>query len=729
MRNRVFMAAALVLAAAPVTWAQTPPTRPQPTNPVQIGESGFTGRPFGTVDFLGRFTQVDGDEARFQRYRDLRGGPAVNDFLFGRRTETWTLSGQAWNVGYRDQKYQVDYRNVGRLEASFLWDQIPMFISRDTSTLYSELAPGTLRLEDALQQSIQSGATTLRNYEDQAVRFDLETMRKIGQADVAFTVSPEMDLTFTATHTARSGELPYGGTFGFNNAVEVPAPIETRTTDFRSALEWGNDDGMLRVGWDGSVYDNDVQTLVWDNPLRYGPDASGTPSQGRLALWPSNTLNYLHGLGAYNFARRGRVSAYVALGRGKSNETLLPHTINTALPTIPLARTTAEAEQQTTITQLTFSMRPTSIFFLNAKYRYADVDVQTPVFERAGSVAYDSSASTTAGPSEYHSVKRSTFDADAAFEVLPFTSLKVGYSALGSDYQHRIWETSHENVFRFSLDTTSNPILMLRALYENRSREGEGFEPEALVEVGELLGMRHYDVADRDRQRFTLIATLLPGGIFGVNLSAGIGRDEYPEGTHGLQTFDSNQYAVAVDVVPNDVYSFRVDYGWENYDSLQRSRNATSVADQLNPIRDWTTTYDGKVRYADATFDITEAIERTNVRFMVDWSSSDDTYVYGLAPGSPLTPPQQLPPVTYELLRGSVDVSYAIASNVRVGAAYWYEDYNVEDFALGPDTLSGIALPPVQPGQPVTATNALLLGYQYRPYTAHVGFVRVTYLW
>ncbi len=55
--------------------------------------------------------------------------------------------------------------------------------------------------------------------------------------------------------------------------------------------------------------------------------------------------------------------------------------------------------------------------------------------------------------------------------------------------------------------------------------------------------------------------------------------------------------------------------------------------------------------------------------------------------------------------------------------------YNVQDFALGPTTLSGIALPAVQEGQPVAATNALLLGYLYRPYTAHAGFLRLTYLW
>jgi hypothetical protein len=449
-----------------------------------------------------------------------------------------------------------------------------------------------------------------------------------------------------------------------------------------------------------------------------------------MALWPDNSLYYVHGTGAYSFARSGRVTGYLAIGQGHSNEDLLPFTINTALPPVSPSRTTAEAEQQTTIVQGTFSMRPAPLFSLNAKYRFSDVDVQTPVFLReTGSVNYDSTRVASAEPSEYHSVRRSTLDLDAAYEILPFTSLKVGYSALGSEYTHRIFETTFENVFRVSVDTTGNQYFMLRALYENRSREGDGFEPEALAEVGELTGMRHYDVADRDRQRVTLIGSVTPGGIVGFNVSAGIGRDEYPTSTHGLLNYDTNQYSVGFDVASEDeAHTLTGAYGWETFTSLQKSRYATSAAEQASPIRDWTTDYDGDVNYIDLTYD-TRAVPKTNLRLSVDWTRSTDTYLYGLVIGSPLAVPEQLPPVKNELLRGEVDVSYELTRNIRLGAAYWFDDYNVEDFALGPDTITGIALPEPNPGQPLTPTNALLLGYLYRPYTAHVGFVRLTYLW
>lgn len=731
MRNRIWIFAALTLAFAGTARAQDPPSLPALTDPVAIARSEMSGKIYGSLEFGGRITQVDGDEARFQRYRDMRGGVYANNLLVGRRTEDWNFEAQAWNAGYRDQRYEVNLQRVGRLSASFLWDQIPMFISRDTRTLYTETAAGVFRIEDSIQQEIQARTLTLRDVEDQAVRFDLKTQRKIGQANVKFAFDRSTDISIKVTNTTREGAIPFGGTFGFSNAVELAVPVDWRHTELQTALEWGNESGMLRIGWDGSTFDNNVESVTWDNPLRYGPDISGTPSQGRMASWPGNTLTYLHGTGAVSLPGRSRLTGYVALGQGRSNEDLLPFTINTAIAPIELSRPTAQAENQMTIAQVTLASRPARQVSFNAKYRYADVDVTTPIFTRpGGSVSYDASFRPgAASSSEYHSVKRMTFDADAAFAVVPSTSLKVGYSHLASDYTNRIWEKTAENVFRVSVDTTGNQYMMLRGVYENRKREGEHFEAELLAEVGELADMRHYDVANRDRQRFTLIANVMPGGIFGVTASAGVGRDEYPDTGAGLLSFDSDQYSAGVSVTPDDRYNLTASYGWERYKSLQRSRGANNAADQVNPSRNWTTDYTGKVNFLEAALEIDRAIERTLIRLSADWNRSNDTYLYGLVTGSPLAVPEQLPPVKNELLRSEVDVTYELTRNLRFGVSYWFDDYDVQDFALGPTTLSGIALPVIQEGQPVVATTALLLGYLYRPYTAHAGFVKLTYLW
>ena len=728
MRTTSVLIATFVLGVTSSALAQDPPSLPLPTDPVILGRSESTGRWYGTVDFGARASNVEGDAARFQRYRDLRSGVYATGGVAGRRNQDWTFEAQAWNIGYRDQRYQLDVERIGRLTGTFLWDQIPLYISADTRTLYTETQAGVFRLEDSMQQSIQAGQATLHAYEDQAVQFDMRTMRKIGQADVLFNATSSSDLMLHFKSTTRDGSIPFGGTFGFSNAVEIPAPVTFHTTDFRTAYEWANSVGLFRVGWDGSAFDNTLESLVWENPLRFGPDAAGAPSQGRMSSWDDNTLSYLHGTGSVALPMRGRLTGYLAFGQGTSNEDLLPFTINTAIPPPPLARLTAEAESQMTIANFTFTMRPAAIVALNARYRYSDVDVQTPIFDRSlGSVSYDTNLQSSADESRYHSTKRSTFDADAAFDVARFTQVKVGYSNLGTDYTHRLWESTTENVFRVSADVTGNPLIGVRALYENRERTGDNFQAEELEHVGELPDMRHYDIADRNRDRFTLIFNAIPGSAVGLTASAGIGRDEYTASGHGLQFFDSDQYSVGASFAPDDRYNAFASWGWENYKSQQRSRNASSTTDQANPARDWTTDYTGKVNFFEASLDINNVIERTIIRVTADWNKANDTYLYGLVTGSPLAVPEQLPPVKNELFRAEIDVSYELARNLRLGVAYWFDDYNVEDFALGPETISGISFPPVQEGQQAPTTNALLLGYQYRPYTAHVGFVRLTY--
>jgi MtrB/PioB family decaheme-associated outer membrane protein len=733
MRLTFALTVVLVLGLAPAALAQDPPSLPLPSDPVSIGRSEFTGKWYGSVDFGARATTIDGDEARAQRYRDLRSGVYANNLIVGRRTQDWALEAQGWNIGYRDQRYQVDIQRVGRLTASFLYDQIPLWISADTRTLYVQTQPGVFRLEDSMQQQLQAaqGITpppiTLHAFEDQAVQFNLETMRKIGQADVVFNATPNTDIIIRVKNTNRDGAIPYGATFGFSNAVEIPMPLDSRTTDVNTAIEWSNNRNLLRLGWDGSAFNNNLESVIWENPLRFAPDAAGNPTQGRHTSWASNTLMYLHGTGSASIPMNGRVTGYAAFGQGRNNQDLLPFTINTAIAPPPLARPTAEAESQMTMAQFTAAMRPASRFYLNARYRYSDVNIETPEFDRSrGSVSYDTSLQASADPSAYHSVTRSQFDIDGAFSVAPYTSLKVGYTLLGSDYTHRIFETTDEDVFRVSLDSAGNSRFMTRLQYESRQRTGDGFDPAELAHVGELPTMRHFDIADRDRSRLTFVGTagVLPS--LELNASIGIGRDEYTASDHGLLSFDSDQYSVGASIAPDDRFNLTASYGWENYSSAQRSRNASDAAQQADPRRDWTTDYTGKVNFFEAAFDI-NAIERTLIRITGDWNRSNDTYLYGLVTGSPIAVPEQLPPVKNELMRAEIDISYELARNLRLGVAYWFDDYKVEDFALGPDTISGIAFPPVQEGQQAAATNALLLGYQYRPYTAHVGFVRLTY--
>ena len=61
---------------------------------------------------------------------------------------------------------------------------------------------------------------------------------------------------------------------------------------------------------------------------------------------------------------------------------------------------------------------------------------------------------------------------------------------------------------------------------------------------------------------------------------------------------------------------------------------------------------------------------------------------------------------------------YFFARHLGAGLTYWFDKYDVDDFALSPATISRINMP-----------GALLLGNVWRPYTGHTVWARLSYLW
>ena len=99
MQDRRFVLTAALLLIAGPAMAQAPQA-PQPQAP-------GTASPFrGSADFGGVFTVTDGDEARYQRYRDERDG-VFSNLTVNRSGARYLFDANASHVGYRDQKYNA----------------------------------------------------------------------------------------------------------------------------------------------------------------------------------------------------------------------------------------------------------------------------------------------------------------------------------------------------------------------------------------------------------------------------------------------------------------------------------------------------------------------------------------------------------------------------------------------------------------------------------------------
>ena len=747
----------ILIAVAGTARAQTPVTAPDTPAPTRAGR--------GFIDFGARGTTSTGDAARYERYRDMSDGMFVETATWVRDWKTSFFDFRAEHVGRNDQRYNGAFIQPGRVKAWMTWDQIPMTMSTTTKTLFTSQSASFLAIEDALQAQVQLVPASINSvFAANSQIFDLRSERHIFESGVEYLATQSLSFKGQVRRTMRDGAIPYGGSFGHSSLVEMPAPVLHTTNDVEAAAEYTTGPLLLRGGYNGSWFNNDVTQLEFDSPFRI-TDIASTPAHGRLSLAPNNSFISANGLASVTFAGRSRATAYLSVGMLRdTGAPLMPQTINTAVTTAPLERTTVEGEARTTAVNLSIVSRPTRLLEFSARYQTYDYDNRTPEFHLTQRVAYDNSPSTATMSSlggttstqvhtEPFGVARHLFDGEAGLNMSGGLRAAVGYSRLEEDRTHRVIEGTTDNIMRISFDVVGNALFSVRSRYEHGQRRGEATEEaeRELFRIGEQPGIRHYDVAERNRDRLTVVGGFTPASTISLNGSVGVGKDDYIDSVFGLRDNKHRVYTVGGDYIPSDRVSLNAGYSFERYQALSRSRqanppaaNATITYDQYQVLntqtghgvqvaeasRNWATDGLDRAHGVMVGLEILKISGKVDVQMNYDYSNAraDYTYIAGAVPDrtlpeevvvpSTLPPPNQLPPTHSVLHRGTLDLTYALTSRLGLGFSAWHESYSVSDFTLDEEATPNLA-----------RANIVILGYTYRPYTATTLWGRLIYRW
>jgi len=729
--------------------ASTPAAKPAETTTGMIKE--------GSVDFGALVSSVKGDDARYNRFRDLSNGPWIDNLRMNVVKSGWFMGFAADHVGREDGRYGTNFVLPGTFKGSFEFDQVRELVSNSTKALFTQPTPGVLRVDDNVQSSLQTAAgngtlatvlpTVLNNF---ALPFELGTRRHIASGQMEYIVNPNTTIKTDLSHTSRTGSILYSGTFGFSNAVDIPQPISQNTSAVNLTIDHQHKNILLRAGYTGSFFRNDASLITWDNPYRLN-DITTLSSQGRTQVAPSNNWSAINASFSTKLAGHSRFTAYTAFGFLDDNgQTMIQQTINTAITVKPVTQQLVGGKGETRNVNLTFVSHPTSMISFNAQYRYYDYVNKTPIYSNgvacpcdpgvtAGQrVQYDSSlqsltfnAPEVGWSTDRFGGSKQTASADVHIAVPEIGSIGAGYVHNGATYEDRIYSGSGENVLRVSFDTLSMHFVSLHTKYEHGIRRGTRNQTisDEIVLGGEQPTLLHFDIADRDRDLFTLAASIFPVDNLSITVSAGDGRDSYPATNFGLVSAKHKTYGVGFDYVPTNHVSLNLSFNQDTYDSLQYSRTANPAPDPTftDPSRDWSDTA------ADKTYNVIGAVRLTNmchdkldVNVGYDYTRGRGSYVYGTssAPFSPdvpttLPPPVQLPGLSNDFVRTTADFTYKLTQKFSLGFTYWYEDFKVSDLALGPTTVPDLNI----------ATSDILMGYQYLPYTAHSYFMKATVRW
>lgn len=785
MRTRlVTTIAALLLASASMARAQSAPTKPEPA----------TVPSTGLLDVGYRGGDVTGDEARFERYRDLRPG-ATSLFEMKKHTESYRFGAEAFNAGYRDQRYGADFTN-GKLSFRGEFTSVPLNYLYDAPLIWTNEGQGRFTIDPALRRAVQDGravgvpcapgsgpascnastsaaAIGNRSIYNTALHFDdISVKREIVDLGVGYFATPAFDVNVGFQSTGRTGSMPWNASYSFNNSNQLAAPIDQRNNEVRVGTEWVNKKGMVRVDYWGSFFNNAIQTLTWDNPIRatdtFPYNASGYSNGlgsalGQSALWPSNSLNSFGLTGMYKALPKTTVNGNVQLTYMRQNESLLPWSLNSSInnPTVlaafpglrALPRASAQAEVNGLNALVNASSRPTRYLTLQARYRYNKHDNNTPHFDGSEYVRFDAvpeeftddpATNHVEGFSEYFQIVRKNFDANATFGLHEFGSFRVGYANEMFDREGRGFSQVSDHVLRLAYDANLYQKITVRATLDSSRRRGDGYILSGVDyetgPAGTQPGLRYFDEADRDRTRAALVFSANPVSAVGVFLqlattrdtfladnSIPIGRDQF-----GLLSQDMNAVVAGVDINPNDLVHFGASYGYDTFDALQKSRNANPPPDPswTDPARDWTLDNNEVVKTFMAYLDFTGvANAKADVHLSYERNDSDNAFDYGGPRIAALQTANSfivLPNVVNQWNRFTADVKYFFTPKVGVGIGYWFDKLDVTDFATidsnGPQGFTtATGLPRID------WLGGLMTGYGNRPYEGSRVFARLLY--
>jgi MtrB/PioB family decaheme-associated outer membrane protein len=715
----------------------------------------------------------------------------------------------ASHIGYRDQRYTVTMFGP-KVNFDFRWTSLPLNYSYLTVTPYT-MNGNTLTLADSAQQAVQ-GPTNAANdgtavgvpcapgappaacgnatqadqakanrsiYNSLANPFDLRSRRDTAAFGLTYAASRAIDLDASVNSVRKNGQQPFGASFAFNNAVELPIPIDQRTNDVTLGASWRNQKSLFRVGWDGSWFNNDIKSLVWDNPIRItdytnglappnGPyDPSGYSNgngsaQGRMSMAPNNTMNVLSATGLYKLPSRTTVNGTLQFTSQNQNDALIPWTINSVILNTPsviaefphlaqLPRPTAEAEAKGVNALLNLSTRPNRMVNLTVRYRFNKRDVQTPTFDATQYVRFDAvPEEIEEGFTEQFDNSRHLFDANVSLTPFRFGTFRVGYGHEQIERHGRGFADVGEHIFRASWDTYSSQYVTVRGTFDVGRRRGEGFveaqsgndEADVLVGPGGTQPtLRYYDEADRNRTRGSLLVTVMPRDIVDVYVQFAAGKDEYladnsvpvsrPGEYFGLLESTNTSVNIGANVHPTNVIAFGGNYGRDGYGSFQRSRNANPPPDPTwtDPTRDWTLDNDDKIKTASLYLDLLRAIRKTDIRFAYDYSDSGNSFVHGgprvvsLAAAGQFIP---LPDVENRWQRLTADVQYFLTARAGIGVGYYFEKLDISDYDTI-DTNGPVGFAPATGVPRIDWLGGLTTGYGNRPYTGNTAYVRVIY--
>jgi MtrB/PioB family decaheme-associated outer membrane protein len=704
--------------------------------------------------------------SKFYEYRDVPKDVIFNALDLNVQKGDIFAVVRASRIRQADARYDLSVGKYGTYQIDLGYDQIPHRFSFSGKTLYTEDRIGFLAFPDGLRTLLQNAVgdgsanstlymptarTLLKTFLPGAHGIDLGIQRNKYSLNFSVTPSVPLTLNLSASRETREGNRPLGTALGTSFTIELPEPIRYTTSQLNATAELSEKWGTAQAGYYLSLFDNEVESLTWDNPYRltsqFMSSGDNRTATGRMALAPSNSYQKFYFNGSARLLKFTWIHAAASYGLMNQNASLLPYTANAAIASNPLGysgaltppRSSAEALAHTLNLDFSLNSRILSWVYLTAGYRYYDFANKTEALTIPGLSPYDQSWSTGPVSNLIYSYWRTKLYANLTFNLFASTALNVGYdySKIDRIFSGEAGETpgteeqenyDKEGTFKVSLD--SNPLdwLDLRVSYLTAKRDWS-LDGKVFI-YAPFFNFKRFYVASRDRQGLNLLVGIDPIKNLNVQFSYLFGKDEYPKSDYGLKGADFAVYGVDLSYALTQSASLFGFYSYEVYKTNQGARQSGST---FSPDAgdDWNAAIKDVINTFGAGLNIVLKKDLLNLDLCSTYSKAKGSVGLSSPPGGTVLTAAVLPFTNSldgtKLLSLQAKLMWKMMTHFSIAAAYWYEQYTLNDIVNDNPLVDGI-IPASIPGG-ASASTSIYLGAIAPSYRYHVATLNFICTW
>jgi len=535
---------------------------------------------------------------------------------------------------------------------------VPDYTRADTVLVGQDLTnllgfPNTSGAKQEVLDTDKATATWLNNT---LHKTDLGTERD--KNSVSLTIAPTENWKFRLSYSDENKDgtkITYGpiGNRPPNSLnIQMTEPIDYQTRELKFEAEYSKDWFQSLFAYTVSDFNNGTDTLTWQNIWAQHADISDlgiyqqTASNyvttngngvhrvgtfGQRSLAPDNEYQNISLTLGVDLPMKSRLAATVAYGLMEQDEDLIPYSTSnfgslnpvTEQPfnsTARLERLSADAEIETKLFNLEYTIKPVDRLNLRVFYRFYDLDNNTKEdnwhyvtgdgLTNAQAIS-DIPTYKNMRTSLAYAYEQQNYGLDASYSMNFWRTtlgLKFEREEIERDYRE---SDTDENIYTASLRTRPTDWMTLRAKYLYGDRDGSSYDNTATSasywytqsNVGTDLDnpkftfsnhpdTRKYDVIDRERHQLDLAASFMLTENLDLTSSYRWQDDDYDSGVNraqplsgtefltnegytpgnqlGLLERQTERYALDATYTASERMNLNAFYSYESIDSKQR---------------------------------------------------------------------------------------------------------------------------------------------------------------